>query len=182
MAPRQQHALSDPPCASKVMGCWPLWLLSLLVSHCPSLGHLCSYQLSFMKLSSTFEPCLSKLSHRTIKGGYKDMAEYGEWNKKGATLSDVTAQKEYGISRDFIIKGINSGQLEYHEGSIWGNPYIRVLRSQLEKYISDQLGHEYLMTVKNKAELRAIKKEMDDLGKRMDALQKRKAEIESTMK
>ena len=110
------------------------------------------------------------------------MAEYGEWNKKGATLSDVTAQKEYGISSEFIIKGINSGQLEYREGSIWGNPYIRVLRSQLEKYIADQLGNEYLMTVKNKAELRAIKKEMDDLMKRMDALKKRKAEIESTMK
>jgi len=110
------------------------------------------------------------------------MAEYGEWNKKGATLGDVTAQKEYGISSEFIIKGINSGQLEYREGSIWGNPYIRVLRSQLEKDISDQLGNEYLMTVKNKAELRAIKKELDDLMKRMDALQKRKAEIESTMK
>jgi len=39
-----------------------------------------------------------------------------------------------------------------------------------------------LMTVKNKAELRAIKKEMDDLMKRMDALKKSKAEIESTMK
>src|SRR5947209_11724130 len=101
------------------------------------------------------------------------MAQYGEWNKKGATLSDVTAQKEYGISSDFIIKGINSGQLEYREGSIWGNPYIRVLRSQLEKYISDQLGNDYLMTVKNKAELRSIKKEMDDIMKRMDALQKR---------
>ena len=110
------------------------------------------------------------------------MAQYGEWNKKGATLSDVTAQKEYGISRDFIIKGINSGQLEYREGSVWGNPFLRVLRSQLEKYISDQLGNEYLMTVKNKDELRAIKKEMNDIMRRMDALQKRKAEIESTMK
>jgi len=109
------------------------------------------------------------------------MAQYGEWNKKGATLSDVTAQKEYGISSDFIIKGINSGQLEYREGSIWGNPFLRVLRSQLEKYISDQLGNEYLMTVKNKDELRAIKKEMNDIMRRMDALQKRKAEIESTM-
>jgi hypothetical protein len=110
------------------------------------------------------------------------MAEYGEWNKKGATLSDVTAQKEYGISRDFVIKGIESGQLEYREGSIWGNPYLRVLRSQLEKYISDQLGNEYLMNIKNQAELRAIKKEMNDIMKRMDVLQKRKAEIESTMK
>ncbi len=38
------------------------------------------------------------------------------------------------------------------------------------------------MTVKNKAELDAIKKEMNDIMKRMDALQKRKAEIESTLK
>jgi hypothetical protein len=30
------------------------------------------------------------------------MAEYGEWNHKGATLSDVTARKEYGVSFDFI--------------------------------------------------------------------------------
>jgi len=110
------------------------------------------------------------------------MAEYGEWNKKRATLSDVTAQKEYGISRDFVIKGINSGHLEYREGSIWGNTYLRVLRSQLEKYISEQFGNEYLMTNKNKAELVAIKKEMNDIMKRMDVLQKRKAEIESTMK
>jgi len=110
------------------------------------------------------------------------MAEYGEWNRKGATLSDVTAQKEYGISRDLVIKGIESGQLEYREGSIWGNPYLRVLRSQLEKYISEQLGNEYLMTIKNKAELDAIKKEMNVIMKRMDALQKRKAEIESSMK
>jgi len=110
------------------------------------------------------------------------MAEYGEWNRKGATLSDVTAQKEYGISRDLVIKGIESGQLEYREGSVWGNPYLRVLRSQLEKYISEQLGSEYLMTIKNKAELDAIKKEMNVIMKRMDALQKRKAEIESSMK
>ena len=30
------------------------------------------------------------------------MAEYGEWNRKGATLSGVTAKKEYGVARDFM--------------------------------------------------------------------------------
>ena len=44
------------------------------------------------------------------------MAEYGEWNRKGATLSDVTAKKEYGVDRDFITKGIHAGKLEYREG------------------------------------------------------------------
>ena len=67
------------------------------------------------------------------------MAEYGEWNRKGATLSDKTAKKEYGVSRDFIVKGIRVGRLEYREGSVWGNPYIRILRSQLESRSSPPL-------------------------------------------
>ncbi|MDI9417264.1 MAG: hypothetical protein WBI09_04215 [Methanothrix sp.] len=63
------------------------------------------------------------------------MAEYGEWNRKGASLSDVTAKKEYGVDREFIIRGINAGKLEFCEGSIYGNPYIKVLRRQLEECI-----------------------------------------------
>jgi len=47
------------------------------------------------------------------------MAQYGEWNRKGATLSDVTAKKEYGVDLDFIEKGIRAGKLEYREGAIW---------------------------------------------------------------
>lgn len=38
------------------------------------------------------------------------MAEYGEWNRKGATLSDKTAKKEYKVDRDFIVKGIEAGK------------------------------------------------------------------------
>ena len=33
------------------------------------------------------------------------MAKFGEWNSKGATLSDATAHKEYGVSRDLIVDG-----------------------------------------------------------------------------
>ncbi len=50
------------------------------------------------------------------------MAQYGEWNRKGATLSDVTAKAEYGVSQDLIVKGIQAGKLEYRDGSVWGNP------------------------------------------------------------
>ncbi|TPW00450.1 MAG: hypothetical protein USCAAHI_00100 [Beijerinckiaceae bacterium] len=77
------------------------------------------------------------------------MAEYGDWNPKGAVLSDVTAQKEYGVTRDFVVKGIQAGKLEYREGAVWGNPFLRVLRSQLELYIIEQLCSEYLMNKKS---------------------------------
>ena len=110
------------------------------------------------------------------------MAEYGEWNRKGATLSDVTAKAEYGVNRQFIIKGIQAGKLEYRDGAIWGNPYLRILRTQLEAYIAHELGKEYLTKVKNEWELRKIKKEISDIKKRLSLLQIRKLDIEKSMK
>ena len=102
------------------------------------------------------------------------MAEYGEWNRKGATLSDVTAQKEYGVTLDFIEKGIRAGKLEYRQGAVWGNPYLRVLRSQLEPYIAAELGSEYLVSKKSQTELRAIRKEIAELREKLAALEARK--------
>ena len=106
------------------------------------------------------------------------MADYGEWNRKGASLSDVTAKKEYGVDRDFIIKGIEAGKLEYRHGLIWGNPYIRILRRQLEEYIAAELGAEYLAKAKGKTELKCIKKEIAEMEQKLSVLQARKAELE----
>jgi hypothetical protein len=109
------------------------------------------------------------------------MAEYGEWNRKGATLSDVTAKAEYGVDRDVIVKGIQTGKLEYREGSVWGNPYLRVLRSQLEQYLAEELGEDYLRRVKHHTELRRVKKAVADLKKQLAGLQKRQQELEASL-
>ena len=110
------------------------------------------------------------------------MAEHGEWNCRGATLSDVTAQKEYGVSRDFIVRGIQAGRLEYREGAIGGNPYLRVLRSQLERYIAAELGSDRLASSKAQTELRKIKREMAHLKKKLGELQARRAELEKEIR
>jgi predicted RNase H-like nuclease (RuvC/YqgF family) len=110
------------------------------------------------------------------------MAEYGEWNRKAATLSDVTATKEYGVSRDFIVKGIRAGQLEYREGAIWGNPYLRVLRSQLERYIAEERGGDRLASAKLQTELRQCTKEIASLRRRLTELQARRTELEKALK
>lgn len=106
------------------------------------------------------------------------MAEYGEWTRKGATLSDATALKEYGVSRAFIVKGIREGKLEYREGAIWGNPYLRLLRSQLEEYIAAQRGPRQLADSKNQTELRKVKREITQLKKSLAVLEIRKRELE----
>jgi hypothetical protein len=106
------------------------------------------------------------------------MAEHGEWNRKGATLSHVTAKKEYGVTEDFIIQGIRTGRLEYREGAIWGNPYLRILRSQLEKYIGEEFGEDHLQKLKGRLELPKIKKEIPELKKQISELERRLHELE----
>ena len=109
------------------------------------------------------------------------MAEYGEWNRKGASLSDKTANKEYGVDLEFIENGIREGKLEYRQGSIHGNPYLKLLRSQLEPYIAEKLGAERLSQVKNRTELRKIKNEINRLNKQLEELQIKKMELENQL-
>jgi hypothetical protein len=110
------------------------------------------------------------------------MAEDGEWNRKGAVLSDVTALKEYGVTRECIVRGIQAGKLEYREGSMWGNPYLRVLRSQLEPYIAAEFGSEHLAHRKVQTELRAVSKDISATRTKLAALEARKAQLERSIK
>ncbi len=109
------------------------------------------------------------------------MADYGEWNTKGATLSDVTAIKEYGVDRDFIMQGIRAGKLEYREGSMHGNPYFKILRSQLETCITEEHGDEYLKTVKTQTELQRVKREINQHKRKLKQLEAQKLKLESQM-
>ena len=58
---------------------------------------------------------------------------------------------------------------------------MRVLRSQLERYIAAQLGSSQLASTKSKTELRKVKKEIADLKKKLTALQIRKTELEQAL-
>lgn len=60
---------------------------------------------------------------------------------------------------------------------MWGNPYIRILRSQLEQYIAEELGSDRLTSGKTQTELRRIKKEIAGLKKRLKELQARKQSL-----
>ena len=109
------------------------------------------------------------------------MADLEEWTLKGLTLTHATAEKEYDVSREFILKGIKTGKLEYRETSMWGNPSLRLLRSQLERYISDELGAKHLEAKKALAELRKINKEITSHKRKLTALQARKVAAEAAI-
>jgi hypothetical protein len=120
----------------------------------------------------------------TMVASWYQVSYGGTWRmeSEGAVLSDVTAQKEYGVTRDFIVEDIRAGRLEFREGAVSGNPYLRVLRSELEPYIAEKLGSEHLMSRRAQTELRAIKKEIADMGTKVAVLEARKAELEHVLK
>ena len=72
------------------------------------------------------------------------------WGQKNETLSDKSAENEYGISRKEIIDAINAGELQFREGSMHGNPWFRLLRMEIEHLVEKKYGTDYLKEKKVK--------------------------------
>ncbi|MHB8125220.1 MAG: hypothetical protein ACYDEJ_06160 [Desulfitobacteriaceae bacterium] len=99
------------------------------------------------------------------------------WQKKGETLSDASARKEFGIKREDIIDGIREGKLQYKDGNMHGNPWFRLLRYEVEALVVEIFGDKYLDEIKIKNELAQILKEEKSLKRQIVLLEKRKAEL-----
>ena len=99
------------------------------------------------------------------------------WFKKGATLSDKSARKEFGLTQEEIIEGIEDGKLHYRINNVFGNPYLRLVRSEVEAFVDKKYGSNYLKKKKIKTELAQTNKELKKLKTQVASLEQRKAEL-----
>jgi hypothetical protein len=100
-----------------------------------------------------------------------------EWQRKGATLSDKTARKEFGVTQDEIVQAIRAGKLHYRVASMHGNPWLRLLRREVEALVKKKHGNVYLKDQQAKTELEGINRELKRLKKRVAVLEERKAKL-----
>ena len=98
-----------------------------------------------------------------------------EWQRKGATLSDKTARKEFGLAQDEIVQAIRAGKLQYRANSIYGNPFLRLLRREVEALVKKKHGADFLKDRRAKTELARINRELKRLKTQVVALEERKA-------
>ncbi len=105
------------------------------------------------------------------------MYDDSEWQRKGATLTDGTARREYGLTRADIVRGIRARRLSYRDASIYGNPCFRLLRREVEAFVEEQQGRDYLNDRRAETELANINRQLSRLRKDLAALEKRKAEL-----
>jgi hypothetical protein len=100
-----------------------------------------------------------------------------EWQRKGATLSDKTARKEFGLTQDEIVQAIRGGKLQYRLNSVYGNPFLRLLRREVEALVKKRHGANYLKDQQAKTELARINRELKRLKTQIAALEARKSKL-----
>lgn len=100
-----------------------------------------------------------------------------EWRRKGATLSDKTARKEFGLTQDEILEAIRVGTLQYRVGSMHGNRWFRLLRGEVEELVRVSHGQEYLEERQTTAELAHVDSELRRLRAELAKLEERRAEL-----
>lgn len=94
-----------------------------------------------------------------------------EWSRKGATLSDKTVRKEFGLTQDEILVAIDAGQLQYRISSIHGNPWLRFLRREVEELMITTYNDRQHKQKRAKAELARVNKELRQLHTQAAALE-----------
>lgn len=63
------------------------------------------------------------------------LASASEWQRRGGTLRDKTAGKEFGLTYEEIVAAIRAGKLQARPSSIYGNPFLRLLRREVEALV-----------------------------------------------
>lgn len=100
-----------------------------------------------------------------------------EWQRKSGTLSDKTAQREFGLTQEEIIQAIRAGKLHYRRNSIFGNPFLRLLRREIEVLVKEKHGNDYLKNQQAKTELARTNRELKRLKTQIAALEDRKSKL-----
>lgn len=103
------------------------------------------------------------------------------WTQKNGTMSDKSAREEFGLTQEEIIRGIRAGKLQYRENNMHGNPYFKLIRSEVEDLVTKKYGENYVKTKALEKELKEVARELHAAKRRISILDKRKIELLSVL-
>ncbi len=99
------------------------------------------------------------------------------WTQQGATLSDKSARKEFGLTQQEIVAAIRVGKLQFREGNMHGNPWFRLLRHEVEALVKKKSGQNHLNQKKLQKELADLDKEARKIKSRLKVIDRRRGEL-----
>ncbi len=104
-----------------------------------------------------------------------------EWGGKGAPLSDKTARQQYGLTQDEIYAAIDAGKLQCRPAAMHGNPWLRLLRREVEDLARTLHSETYLREQQARTELARINRELKQLRAQLAAREERRAALLSEL-
>ena len=100
-----------------------------------------------------------------------------QWVKQGGTFSHKNACKEFGLKEEEIIDAMKAGKLQYRQNYAHGNPYFRVLRTEVEALAIELHGNKAAEDQEIKHKLRTLTREINSLKRKLASLEKQKVEL-----
>ena len=100
-----------------------------------------------------------------------------QWTKQGTTLSHKNACREFGLTEDEIFEAVRAGKLQHRQNYAHGNPYLKLLRGEVEALALELRGADNVEAERIKHELHKVDTEMNSLRKRLASLERRKIEL-----
>ena len=100
-----------------------------------------------------------------------------QWHIQGGTLSHKNACKEFGLTVDEIFTAMKVGKLQYRKNYAHGNPYFRLLRSEVKSLAQELHGAKHVEEQEVKYRLQKINKEIDSLKRKIASLEKQRIEL-----
>ena len=100
-----------------------------------------------------------------------------QWVKQGGTFSHKNACKGFGLKEEEIFDSIKAGKLQYRQNYAHGNPYFRVLRTEVEALAIELHGNEAVEDQEIRHKLRTLTREINSLKRKLASLEKQKVEL-----
>jgi hypothetical protein len=110
----------------------------------------------------------------------KDNLDASLWVKKGGSMSMKNACKEFGLKEPEILQAIDNQELHYKLCYAHGNPYLKLLTSELQVLAEKLYGKKKVKQQKFNVEIQKIDKEINSLKRKIKVLEKKKADLLAT--
>ena len=83
----------------------------------------------------------------------------------------------FALTQGVIVQEIPVRKLHYREASMHGNPWLRLLRREVEALVTKKHGDDYLKVQQAKTELAGINRKLKRLKTQVAVLEERKAKL-----
>ena len=100
---------------------------------------------------------------------------------QGRDAERQDGSSEFGLTQDEIIAAIRAGKLQYRRAAMHGNPWLRLLRREVEDLVSTRRGEQYLREQQARTELKRVNRELKQLRAQLTALEERRAALLSEL-